>query len=54
MIDAILRKEVEEWIALDPDPKTSSQLREWLDTENIEDLRAAFSGFLQFGTAGLR
>ncbi len=54
MIDSILRQEVEEWIALDPDPKTSSQLREWLDTENIEDLRAAFSGFLQFGTAGLR
>ncbi len=54
MIDSSLRKEVEEWIALDPDPKTAAQLQGWLDTENIKELQAAFSGFLQFGTAGLR
>ena len=46
--------EVEEWIALDPDPKTASQLREWLDTGNEAKLRECFNGFLQFGTAGLR
>ena len=46
--------EVEAWIALDPDPKTAAQLREWLVTENEEELRRCFNGFLQFGTAGLR
>ena len=46
--------EVEEWIALDPDPKTAAQLREWLDSGNEEELRKSFNGFLQFGTAGLR
>lgn len=46
--------EVEEWIALDPDPRTASQLREWLDQGNEIELKRSFSGFLQFGTAGLR
>jgi len=54
MITSELRAEVEEWIALDPDPKTAAQLQVWLDTENADELKAAFSGFLQFGTAGLR
>ena len=54
VISAELRAEVEEWIALDPDPKTAAQLQSWLDSENIEELNSAFSGFLQFGTAGLR
>ena len=54
MISPELRAEVEEWIALDPDPKTAAQLQGWLETENAEELKAAFSGFLQFGTAGLR
>jgi len=54
MIAENLRAEVEEWIALDPDPKTAQQLRDWLDQGNEVELRAAFSGFLQFGTAGLR
>jgi phosphomannomutase len=54
MISSELRAEVQEWIALDPDPKTAWQLQEWLNTENESELRAAFSGFLQFGTAGLR
>ena len=40
--------EVEEWIALDPDPKTAATLREWLDAGNEEDLRRCFNGFLQF------
>ena len=54
MIDQDLHREVSEWIALDPDPKTAAQLQEWLDQGNEAELRAAFSGFLQFGTAGLR
>ena len=54
MISTELRAEVQQWIGLDPDPKTAWQLQEWLNTENEAELRAAFSGFLQFGTAGLR
>ena len=46
--------EVEKWISLDPDPKTASKLREWLDEGNEVELKKSFSGFLQFGTAGLR
>ena len=49
-----LRAEVEAWIADDPDPVTASQLQGWLDTNNEAELRESFSGFLQFGTAGLR
>ena len=54
MITVELRAEVEEWIALDPDPTTRSLLQAWLDTDNESELRLAFAGFLQFGTAGLR
>ena len=54
VISAELRAEVEEWIALDPDPKTAAQLQSWLDGDNVDELKSAFSGFLQFGTAGLR
>ncbi|MEN9324610.1 MAG: hypothetical protein RL414_364 [Actinomycetota bacterium] len=54
MINSELRAEVEEWISLDPDPQTATQLRKWLDEENEEKLAQSFSGFLQFGTAGLR
>ena len=54
MIEPSLRAEVEEWIALDPDPKTAELLQSWLDNGNDADLRRCFSGFLEFGTAGLR
>ena len=54
MIDNHLREEILEWIELDPDPKTALQLRTWLSENNEDELRRAFSGFLQFGTAGLR
>ena len=54
MIDAALVAEVEEWIALDPDPATAATLRTWLAEENETALRRSFAGFLQFGTAGLR
>ena len=49
-----LKQEVQAWIADDPDPKTAAQLQQWLDSNNEVELRASFSGFLQFGTAGLR
>ena len=54
MISADLNQEVTEWIKHDPDPKTAKQLQQWLDQNNLEKLTAAFNGFLQFGTAGLR
>jgi phosphomannomutase len=53
-MDQSLVREVQAWIADDPDPITSSQLQEWLDTNNEAELKKSFSGFLQFGTAGLR
>ena len=49
-----LRREVQDWIADDPDPATAAMVQGWLDTNNEVELRASFSGFLQFGTAGLR
>jgi len=53
-MDQSLVGEVQAWIADDPDPSTASPLQQWLDTNNEAELRASFSGFLQFGTAGLR
>lgn len=49
-----LVKEVNEWILDDPDQQSAQQLRDLLTQENYEELRKHFSGFLQFGTAGLR
>ena len=46
--------QVEAWIADDPDPLTSDRLRVLLATKDFEQLKKHFSGFLQFGTAGLR
>jgi phosphomannomutase len=53
-MDQSLVGEVQAWIADDPDPLTASQLQQWLDTDNEAELQTSFSGFLQFGTAGLR
>ena len=53
-MDAELRKEVEEWIADDPDASTAAQLQSWLDAGDEAELKKHFNGFLQFGTAGLR
>ena len=53
-IDATLRSEVEKWIAEDPDSDTKDLLQKLLDSENESELRSCFSGFLEFGTAGLR
>ena len=54
MIDEVLRAEVEKWITEDPDPVTRKELQRLLDTSDENTLRSCFSGFLEFGTAGLR
>jgi phosphomannomutase len=53
-MERALVAEVKAWIADDPDPVTASQLQTLLDNEDEATLRTYFSGFLQFGTAGLR
>lgn len=54
MISDQLRVEVQDWIDHDPDKKTAQQLIDWLQEGNAKELKRCFSGFLQFGTAGLR
>ena len=53
-LKAELKAEVQAWIADDPDPKTAAQLIALLAASDEEVLEKYFSGFLQFGTAGLR
>ena len=53
-MDAALKQEVENWIADDPDPATALALTELVNRGDEATLRKYFSGFLQFGTAGLR
>ena len=53
-MDHALVAEVTAWIEDDPDPVTASQLQKLLDSGDETTLRTYFSGFLQFGTAGLR
>lgn len=53
-MDAKLIAEVESWISEDPDPTTQSELRRLLELRDESTLRSCFSGFLEFGTAGLR
>jgi len=58
--DAELRARVAAWIADDPDPVTRAALENFLeqadadDAAAAEEIRDAFSGDLEFGTAGLR
>ena len=54
MISNELRASVTAWIEDDPDIKTAELLQHYLDTENEAELKSCFSGFLEFGTAGLR
>ncbi|MFM7542058.1 MAG: phospho-sugar mutase [Actinomycetales bacterium] len=54
MISEKLFAEVKSWISEDPDPKTRSQLQEWLDQGKSDEIAGCFQGFLEFGTAGLR
>lgn len=44
----------EAWLAEDPDPETREELAKLIDTKDVTELTARFSGTLQFGTAGLR
>ena len=53
-LDSSLKAEITNWISEDPDPKTRTQLQQWLDQGNESELRSCFAGFLEFGTAGLR
>ena len=53
-MNAELKAEVAAWIADDPDPNTAAQLSALLESNDEEVLQKYFSGFLQFGTAGLR
>jgi phosphomannomutase len=53
-MESMLKAEVEAWIGDDPDPANASQLQELLKSEDEASLKKFFSGFLQFGTAGLR
>lgn len=49
-----LLEEVKAWIADDPDPVTAAYLQKLVDAGDLAALTPLFSGFLQFGTAGLR
>jgi phosphomannomutase len=53
-MNAQLLAEVTAWIADDPDPKTAAELIALISTGDEATLKKHFSGFLQFGTAGLR
>jgi phosphomannomutase len=53
-VNAELKAEVQAWIADDPDPKTAAELTALLESNDEQTLKTYFSGFLQFGTAGLR
>jgi phosphomannomutase len=53
-MDNALVAEVKAWIEDDPDLVTASRLQDLLDSGDEAMLRTYFSGFLQFGTAGLR
>ena len=53
-MNAELKAEVQAWIADDPDPKTAAELTALLEANDEQTLKTYFSGFLQFGTAGLR
>lgn len=53
-MDKQLESEVRAWIDDDPDDETRAQLVAALATNNEEQLRSWFAGFLEFGTAGLR
>ena len=53
-MDQSLVAQVQQWISQDPDPKTRAELERLLANKNEAELRSCFSGFLEFGTAGLR
>lgn len=54
MDDDALRAHAQQWARQDPDPATAETVRAWLARDDLDALRSAFAGRLQFGTAGLR
>ncbi|MEU9174616.1 phospho-sugar mutase [Streptomyces sp. NPDC048420] len=42
------------WLAEDPDPDTRDELEKLIEAQDVTELKARFTGTLQFGTAGLR
>ena len=54
MEDDELRARARAWIEGDPDPGTRDSLREALEQDDLDELRAAVAAPLSFGTAGLR
>ncbi|MCK5891909.1 phospho-sugar mutase [Aeromicrobium sp.] len=53
-MDTDLQQRALAWIDQDPDPQTRDELRDLLDAGAEAEVRARFSGRLEFGTAGLR
>jgi phosphomannomutase len=53
-VNSSLAKEVEEWIAQDPDENDRAALRELLENDDDAELHRRFDHPLTFGTAGLR
>jgi phosphomannomutase len=53
-VNAELIAEVKAWIADDPDLNTAAELTALVESGDEKTLKKYFSGFLQFGTAGLR
>ncbi|MBG0852921.1 phospho-sugar mutase [Streptomyces spinoverrucosus] len=49
-----LLAQAQAWLTEDPDPETRAELARLIDTKDVTELTARFSGTLQFGTAGLR
>ncbi|MEV7996287.1 phospho-sugar mutase [Streptomyces sp. NPDC086077] len=49
-----LLAQAQAWLTEDPDPDTRAELARLIDTKDVTELGARFSGTLQFGTAGLR
>ncbi|MFG3100476.1 phospho-sugar mutase [Streptomyces sp. NPDC048182] len=54
MHDDDLLAQATQWLAEDPDPDTRAELQALLDAGDHPELKARFTGTLQFGTAGLR
>ncbi|EIO4057786.1 phospho-sugar mutase [Vibrio vulnificus] len=47
-------KQVTDWLARDPDPRTREELQYLIDEKMTEEMQDRFRGRLEFGTAGLR
>ena len=54
MILGDLIAQAEAWAREDPDPGTAAEIRDLVERKAESELRDAFAGRLEFGTAGLR